>query len=68
LAGALVYCELWGKITHTWTTADANGFYSFSGNLADGGGVWRLAGALPPHWYEPTAITIQAGGSAEETC
>lgn len=48
IAGALLYCELCGEITHTWATADANGFYSFSGNLANGGGVWLSAGKLTP--------------------
>ena len=48
IAGALVYCELCGEITHTWATADANGFYSFSGDLANGGGVWLSAGKLTP--------------------
>jgi len=44
IAGALVYCEPCGEITHTWATADANGSYSFSGDLANGGGIWLSAG------------------------
>jgi hypothetical protein len=48
IAGALVYCELCGEITHTWATADANGFYSFSGDLANGGGVWLSPGTRTP--------------------
>ena len=55
IEGALVYCELCGEITHTWATADANGFYSFSGNLANGGGVWLSAGKLTP-------VSVQADG------
>ena len=60
IAGALVYCELCGEITHTWATADANGFYSFPGNLADGGGVWLRAGTSIPvvvsadGYYDPS--------------
>lgn len=48
IAGALVYCELCGEITHTWATADANGFYKFSGDLTTGGGVWLAAGIGTP--------------------
>lgn len=48
IAGALVYCELCGEITHMWATTDANGFYRFSGDLANGGGVWLSAGKLTP--------------------
>ena len=40
IAGAIVYCEPCGKETHTFATADDNGFYHFSGDLARGGGVW----------------------------
>ena len=40
IAGALVYCELCGRTTHTWATADANGLYLFPGDVATGGGVW----------------------------
>jgi len=40
IAAASVYCELCGEQTHTWATADDNGFYHFSGDLASGGGVW----------------------------
>jgi hypothetical protein len=58
--GALVYCELCGEITHTWATADTNGFYRFPGNLADGGGVWLRPGVSTPifvradGYYDPT--------------
>jgi len=44
VAGAPVYCEVCGEITHTWAIADANGFYRFSGDLATGGGVWLRPG------------------------
>ena len=40
---------------HTWATADANGFYSFSGDLANGGGVWLSAGLRTP-------VSVQANG------
>jgi hypothetical protein len=55
IAGALVYCELCGKVTHSWATADANGFYSFSGDLASGGGIWLAAG-------QRITVYVQADG------
>jgi hypothetical protein len=55
IAGALVYCEACGLLTHTWATADSNGFYRFSGDLANGGGVWLSPGFL-------TAILVQHTG------
>ena len=48
IPGAVVYCELRGEITHTWATADANGFYRFPGEIAKGGGVWLVPGQLTP--------------------
>jgi hypothetical protein len=48
VAGASIYCELCGKTTHTFATADANGFYSFPGDLANGGGIWLSAGVSTP--------------------
>ena len=51
IAGAIVYCELCGKETHSFATADDNGFYHFSGDLASGGGVWLAAG-------DPTPIAV----------
>ena len=48
IAGALVYCELCGKETHTFATADDGGFYQFSGDLATGGGVWLASGVVTP--------------------
>lgn len=53
IAGALVYCEACGAGTHTWATADANGFYVFSGDLAAGGGVW-----LAPRTF--TTLSVNA--------
>jgi hypothetical protein len=55
IAGADVYCEACGLTTHTWAKSDKNGFYSFSGDLASGGGVWLAPGFL-------TAISIQHTG------
>jgi hypothetical protein len=55
ISGALVYCELCGEMTHTWATADANGFYTFSGDLANGGGIWLVAGQRIP-------VLVQAEG------
>jgi hypothetical protein len=48
IAGAIVYCEPCGKETHTFATADDNGFYHFSGDLAGGGGVWVVPGVSTP--------------------
>lgn len=48
IAHALVYCELCGKETHTWATADENGAYLFSGDLATNGGVWLTPGVPTP--------------------
>jgi len=48
IAGAIVYCEPCGKETHTFATADDNGFYHFSGDLARGGGVWVSPGVPTP--------------------
>jgi hypothetical protein len=48
ISGALVYCELCGQETHTWATADDNGAYLFSGDLATGGGVWLIPGVATP--------------------
>jgi hypothetical protein len=44
IGGAAVYCEVCGGITHTWATADANGFYRFPADLSTGGGVWLQLG------------------------
>jgi hypothetical protein len=55
IAGALVYCELCGKETHTWAAADANGMYNFSGDPANGGGIWLKAGQRTP-------VLVQAEG------
>jgi len=55
LAGAMIYCELCGEITHTWATTDLNGVYRFPGELANGGGVWLAPG-------KPTPITVGGVG------
>lgn len=48
IAGAVVYCELCTEGTHAFATADDNGFYHFSGDLANGGGVWVSPGVPTP--------------------
>jgi hypothetical protein len=48
IAGAVVYCEPCGLETHTFATADADGYYHFSGDLSSGGGVWVAPGVPTP--------------------
>ncbi len=44
IADATLYCDACGEFGHTWAHTDANGYYSFSGDLAAGGGIWLPAG------------------------
>jgi hypothetical protein len=44
LEGVSVYCDECGEFGHTFMTTDANGYYSFSGDIAHGGGVWVSPG------------------------
>jgi hypothetical protein len=46
--GVSVYCDACGEVGHTWRTTDTAGFYSFSGDLAHGGGVWVNASDVTP--------------------
>ena len=48
IARAVVYCEPCGAETHTFAYADDYGFYHFSGDLAQGGGVWVNRGVPTP--------------------
>ena len=57
IAGAIVYCEPCGEETHTFATADDNGFYNFSGDRARGGGVWVAAGVPTPSPWVTTTKT-----------
>jgi hypothetical protein len=50
IAGLNVYCEPCGASTHSWAKTDAEGFYSFSGDLARGGGVWLSSGIVTAIW------------------
>jgi hypothetical protein len=43
IPGVSVYCDACGEFGHTAKTTDKDGFYSFSGDIAGGGGMW-----LPP--------------------
>lgn len=47
LGGVTVYCDACGAFGHTAARTDENGYYSFNGDLASGGGVW-LSGAATP--------------------
>jgi hypothetical protein len=40
IADAEVYCDACGESGHTALRTDANGYYSFNGDLASGGGIW----------------------------
>ena len=55
IPGVSVYCELCGTLTHSFATADVNGFYIFPADLASAGGVW-LSGA-------PTRLLVFVEGS-----
>jgi hypothetical protein len=48
IAGAIVYCEPCGAETHSFATADDNGFYQFPGDVASGGGIWLAPGFPTP--------------------
>lgn len=39
-----VYCDACGESGHSTAITDASGFYSFSGDIAAGGGVWTSPG------------------------
>jgi hypothetical protein len=43
IPGVSLYCDACGEFGHTAKTTDKDGFYSFSGDIAHGGGMW-----LPP--------------------
>jgi hypothetical protein len=46
VADVSIYCDACGQSGHTWLRTDANGYYSFSGDLAAGGGIWLSAGPI----------------------
>jgi hypothetical protein len=60
IPGARIYCEPCGTETHTFVTADENGFYIFPAELANGGGVW-LSGKRTPIFVENNGYTDPAG-------
>lgn len=49
ISGVTVYCDACGEHGHTWMRTDANGYYSFSGSLESGGGIW-LSRDVTPLW------------------
>jgi hypothetical protein len=49
--GVYVYCELCGAATHSWSSTDANGLYTFTG-------VWN-AGMFP------TSLSVEKAGYAD---
>ncbi len=44
LEGVRVYCDQCGEVGHSWVYSDANGDYTFPGDLSLGGGVWVSPG------------------------
>jgi hypothetical protein len=40
IAGVMVYCDQCGEFGHSTQFTDANGTYSFGGDVSTGGGVW----------------------------
>jgi hypothetical protein len=47
IADARVYCDACGAVGHTEVRTDANGYYSFNGDLASGGGIWLATLTTP---------------------
>lgn len=60
IEGVMVYCDACGEYGHTFMTTDANGRYRFSGDLANGGGVWL--GGPPMRLLVQKAGYILPGG------
>lgn len=50
IAGVTIYCDACGADGHTGLSTDANGYYSFSGDVSSGGGIWVAAGASITLW------------------
>jgi hypothetical protein len=48
IEGVTVYCDSCGTVGHTSAYTDANGYYSFSGDLSQDGGVWVQEGFTNP--------------------
>jgi len=57
IPGISLYCENCG--IWVWAVTDANGFYRFSGDLADRGGVWLAPG-------KPTSLLVVTGDVYED--
>ena len=49
VAGVTIYCDACGEFGHGWAETDANGYYSFGGDLSLGGGIWASARPIPLH-------------------
>src|SRR5687768_14272471 len=48
IGGVRIYCDACGEFGHTDSLTDANGYYSFTGDLAHGGGIWLAPGYTTP--------------------
>ena len=44
VADVSIYCDACGESGHSWLRSDVNGYYSFSGDLDAGGGIWLSTG------------------------
>jgi hypothetical protein len=69
IADATVYCAPCGERGHTWKTTDADGSYSFSGNVAQGGGIWVNSNRVIRLWvskdgYTSREPTVSINGDA----
>ena len=70
VADATIYCDACGAEGHTWLRTDANGYYSFSGDLPSGGGIWLADGPLAlwvfkAGYQDPPGMLPPAGYSSE---
>lgn len=51
--GVMLYCDACGEFGHTFLNTDASGSYRFSGDLAQGGGIWVS---------NPISVLVQKAG------
>jgi hypothetical protein len=71
VADVTVYCDACGEVGHTWMRTDANGYYSFTGDVDAGGGIWLSRNPTPlwvgkegyqdPQGPPPRSTTLPSG-------